>query len=175
MAHALLGFMLLSLHLKCAWPWPIKAIAIGTALPLFVTTFAALHMLMGWPSDADLPETFELHAALVDEPAAGKDQVGAIYLWLTPSAAARADVTADGGSAVDGELIEAGSAPRAFVLPYSRDLHNRVEAMRDALLKGKRVAGRHAPGSSWERRFGQHHGGIELYAPPPPPLPSKDG
>ena len=168
-AYAALGVLLLSLHLKSAWPWQVKAFAIGVAAPLFLATFAAFQALTGWPSDADLPLEFQLHAALVEEPSTGDDQAGAIFLWLTPSPEAEED------GLVDPDGSEVKSPPRAFALPYSRDLHSQVEAMREALQKGQLVAGRHVAGSPLKRRFGQQHGGLDLYTPPPPPLPSKDG
>ena len=83
-AYVLLCLLLLSLNLKSSWPWPIKAVAIITTVPLLVLTFAALQALMGWPSAADLPARFQLHAALVEEPSTGHDRPGAIFLWLTP-------------------------------------------------------------------------------------------
>lgn len=165
LSYAMLGLLLLSLNLNSSWIWPIKAIAVGTALPLFLMTFIALEGLMGWPSDADLPEDFQLHAAVIEEPMSGQDQSGAIYLWLTSKADMLNDIV----------VPEADALPRAFALPYSRDLHNRVDAMKEALQNGKMVAGRYRQGSPWERRFGQQDGAIDLYTPPPLPLPSKDG
>jgi len=163
-AYVLLGLLLISLNMRSDWPWPVKAIAIVTAVPLFMTTFVSLQALLGWPSASDLPEQFQLHAALVEEPSTGDDRAGAIFLWLTPA-----------GKVMD-EAVgpEVSLLPRAFALPYSRDLHSRVEAMRDALQKGDLVAGRHKQGSPWARRFGQQDGGVDLFTPPPPPMPSKD-
>lgn len=171
-SYAMLGLLLLSLHLQSNWPWQVKAVAICTALPLFVATFVALQTMMGWPSEADLPETFQLHAALVEEPNAADDQAGAIFLWVSPADAAVDEAMTDADL---GNGAEQSSIPRAFALPYSRELHNQVEAMRDAMQKGKMVAGRHHQGSPMQRRFGQQDGGIDLYAPRPPALPSKDG
>ncbi len=65
--------------------------------------------------------------------------------------------------------------PRAFDLPYSRDLHQKVETMRERLARGELVTGRHVRNQSWKRRFGMQDGQIDLEAPPPPPLPAKDG
>ncbi len=167
-SYAMLGLLLLSLNLNSAWPWTVKALAIGTALPLFLATFLALQALMGWPSAADLPENFELHAALVEEPSKDRDHAGSIYLWITP-------VSGTPEETPDDVVEAAGLLPRAFTLPYSRDLHNKVEAMREALQKGQMVAGSHKTGSPWERRFGEQRGGIDLFTPPPPSLPPKDG
>ncbi|MGI9493056.1 MAG: hypothetical protein ACR2QF_11720 [Geminicoccaceae bacterium] len=169
-AYALLGLLLLSLNLKSTWSWSIKAIAIITAVPLFVVTFVSLQALLGWPSASELPARFQLHAALVEEPSTGHDRTGAIFLWLTPAEDAEPEE-----AMADGAIPEVKLLPRAFVVPYSRELHERVEAMRKALQQGTFVAGRYEGGSPWARRFGQQNGGIDLYTPPPPPMPSKEG
>jgi hypothetical protein len=168
-AYALLGLLLLSLQLRSAWPWPVKALAIGTALPLLIVTFVHLQALTGWPSTAPLPPLFRLHAALVEEPSNDGSETGRIYLWLTPSTTPSAD------PASDRVPPAAGRPPRAYALPYNRELHGEVEAMREALRQGDMVAGRHESGTALARRFGRQGGSIDLYAPPPPPMPSKDG
>ena len=165
LGYVMQGLLLLSLNLNSSWTWPIKAVAIGTALPSFLVTFIALERMMGWPSGGNLPEDFQLHAAVVEEPESNENQSGTIYLWLTP----KADM------AKEAALSDADTRPRAFALPYSRELHHRIDAMKDALNDGKLVAGRYQQGSPWERRFGEQDGIIDLYSPPPPPLPSKDG
>ncbi len=163
-ANVLLGLLLLSLNMKSDWPWSVKAAAIVTAIPLFITTFVSLQTFLGWPSSSDLPERFQLHAALVEEPSISDDRAGAIFLWLTP-----ADNMMDEEAGPEPPLL-----PRAFTLPYSRDLHKRVEAMREAMQNGAFVAGRYKQGPSVARRFGLQKGGIDLFTPPPPPLPSKE-
>ena len=44
----------------------------------------------------------------------------------------------------------------------------------ERLARGELVTGRHEPGRGWDRRFNRQDGAIDLEAPPPPPLPSKD-
>ncbi|MGI9436129.1 MAG: hypothetical protein ACR2Q4_15090 [Geminicoccaceae bacterium] len=168
-AYGMIGLLLLSLHLKSLWSWPVKASAIGAALPMFAGTFIALQALMGWPSDGVLPARFQLHAALVEEPTASSKQAGAIFLWLTPELRSVDSHEVEEEPAVKPELL-----PRAFALPYSRDLHQRVEAMRERLKKGGLVVGQHIQGPSWKRRFGRQDGAINLFAPPPPPLLRKN-
>ncbi|MGI9452050.1 MAG: hypothetical protein ACR2QH_15625 [Geminicoccaceae bacterium] len=168
-AYALLALLLLSLNLKSAWPWPVKAAAIITAVPLFVVTFFSLQALLGWPTGSALPEHFQLHAALVEEPSTDRGQDGGIFLWLTP-----ADDREPEEMITDMAELETKSLPRAFAVPYSRELHKQVEAMREALQKGAFVAGRYKRGSPLARRFSQQNGGIDLFTPPPPPMPSKE-
>ncbi len=162
-AYGALATLLLSLNLRSAWRWPVKALAIGAVLPFFVSTFLALQALSGWPADAPLPDRFRLHAALVEEPAVSSGTPGAIHLWLTP-ATGEPEAFAD-----------AGPPPRAFTLPYSRELHQKIDALRERMRKGDMVVGRSTMGPSRQRRFGRQDGSIDLYAPPPPPLPAKDG
>lgn len=173
--YGALAFLLLSLQLRSAWPWPVKSAAIGLSLPATVGAFWAIEAQLGWPSSTALPAQFQLHAALVEEPAPGDGDDGAIFLWLSPF-----DETAiEAPPAVDEFDVDAaalpGRRPRAFDLPYSRELHQEVETMRERLARGELVTGRHEVGNSRDRRFGRQYGGIDLEAPPPPPLPKKDG
>lgn len=172
--YAALALLLLSLHLKSMWPWPIKASAIALALPASIGTFVAVEAEIGWPSAAGLPERFQLHAVLVEEPQAKAvgietDNDGAIFLWLTPWKDTPSADPIDEGLAVDNVV-----RPRAFALPYSRELHRKVETMRERLARGEMVTGNHRAEPGWQRRFGEQNGEIELIAPPPPPLPSKE-
>ena len=165
-------FLLLSLHLKSRWPWAVKSTVIGLALPSAVGTFLAIEAQLGWPSTTALPSEFQLHAALVEEPAAGERGTGAIYLWLTPWE----EREGEDATGADIDMLPApGRRPRAFGLAYSRDLHQKVDAMQERLARGEMVMGRQQRRPGSERRFGEQEGVIDLLAPPPPPLPSKDG
>ncbi len=167
--YAAITLLLLSLHLRSGWSWPVKSAAIGLALPASIGAFLAVQAQLGWPSQNALPAEFQLHAALIDEPALDDADDGAIYLWLTPW---------DGASLMEESSVDAAilpdRRPRAFDLPYSRELHQKVETMQERLARGELVTGRHKPGLSWKRRFSMQDGQIDLEAPPPPPLPPKD-
>ncbi len=67
-SYVALATLLLSLNLKSAWRWPVKAAAIGVTAAFFVVVFVALQALLGWPTEALPPARFELHAALIEEP-----------------------------------------------------------------------------------------------------------
>ncbi|MGI9487148.1 MAG: hypothetical protein ACR2RF_14975 [Geminicoccaceae bacterium] len=161
--------LLLGLHLRSGWPWPVKSAAIGLALPTGVGAFLALEAQLGWPSQNALPAEFQLHAAVIDEPGANTDNAGAIYLWLTPWG----EIASIEESGTD-VAIPPDRRPRAFDLPYSRELHQKVETMQERLERGEFVTGRHVRNQSWKRRFGLQDGQIDLEAPPPPPMPAKD-
>lgn len=162
--HAALALLLLALQLRSGWSWRVKAAAIALALPAATGVYLATRAQLGWPSPEALPEHFRLHAALVDEPATKDADGGAIFLWLTPSADPEADAAG-----------LPGHRPRAFALPYSRTLHRQVHAMQERLAHGEPVVGRYRQGRGWQRRFGAQNGAVDLEAPPPPPLPAKEG
>ena len=164
--YAALALLLISLNLKSAWRWQIKVLATGLALPTSLGAFLSTQALLGWPSEAALPRDFQLHAALIEEPTARDAESGAIYLWITPWTSIETETAPP---------LEPNRRPRAFDLPYSRDLHQKVDSMRERLARGELVTGRHAPVSGWERRFGKQGGEIDLEAPPPPPLPEQEG
>jgi hypothetical protein len=64
-----------------------------------------VHKLSGWPSPDALPERFVLLAAVIEEPTS-QEQAGALYVWV---------------NAIDNGKPTA--QPRAYKLPYTKDLH----------------------------------------------------
>ncbi len=156
--YLLLAVLLLSLNLRSAWRWPIKAWAIAITVAFLVAGYLSLESMLGWPTEASPPARFQLHGALVQEPDRGGRSSGAIYLWLSPP-------DADGA---------ASGAPRAYALPYSRGLHEQIARLQGRLQQGEPVNGtttRH-PGAY---RLGTRSVQVELYAAPPPVLPPKTG
>jgi hypothetical protein len=153
-SYAILAVLLLSLNLKSAWHWGIKAIAIALTSGFFVIAFLALEGLLGWPTEAPPPAQFQLHAAVVLEPDRGRPG-GAIYLWLSPR-------TADG---------EVTGPPRAHALPYSRELHEQTERARQRLQEGQPIEGT----ARSDNRPGGRSVQVQLFDGPSPVLPPKTG
>jgi hypothetical protein len=89
----------------------------------------------GWPSRATTPSQANLVWATVDEPNASLADPGHIYLWL--------DVGA--------------SAPRAYSLPYSRQLQQRLQRALRA-IKGRRSVQLARTASPPTRGRGGSHG-----------------
>jgi len=96
-------------------------ILISVLLPaIYYLHWIGLQQSKGWPSDQILPSQFELISADVIEPNQSKDLKGNIHLWIRP--------------AEDG-------APRAYILPYSRDLHKRLFEAKQRTEQGRRQIG----------------------------------
>ena len=148
-AYAALGVLLLSLNLRAAWPWPVKAGAIVATGGFVVGSFLAVQGMLGWPTERTPPAGFRLHAALVEEPDPRRQRPGAIYLWLSEVGP-------------EGRRGGAEGEPRAHALPYSRVLHRAVAEAQRGLEEGRDVRGRRSRGAA---RDGAppSSAGIDLY------------
>jgi hypothetical protein len=153
-SYAVLAVLLLSLNLKSAWHWTIKAAAIALTAGFFVVAFVAIEALLGWPTEAPPPARFQLHGALVLEPDRRNGSAGAIYLWLSPR-------EADGSGS---------GPPRAHALPYSRALHEQTARALARLQDGRPVEG-----TAEAAPPGQHSLQVRLFDAPNPVLPPKTG
>lgn len=87
------------------WPGWAKALLVVGATLLYFAADRAIDGRSGWPSSATLPARFALLAVVTEEP--NPKRPGALYVWLQPIE--------------DGKT---SSAPRAYRLPYSRELHS---------------------------------------------------
>jgi|GEM_PF-3557873 len=117
--------------------WRTKAVYVVYAPAVALALWLGRPDASGWPSRDAVPANAQLVSALVDEPDPMSGDPGRIYLWL------------DLGTA----------APRAFSLPYSRALHERVEHALNAVRHGTAVAVARASASA--------RGSARVHAPSP--------
>lgn len=99
-------------------PWAVK-LALIVFVPLFC--FAIWHSLesyKGYPIDEGLPAKSIIISTIVVEP--DHDQDGKIYLWLVPVSRENSLLGYRPGE----------NEPRAYVLPYSRPLHEDIDGLR---------------------------------------------
>jgi len=181
-SYVIVAVLLLSLNLASRWHWGVKAMAITTTTGFFVVSYLSTTELIGWPSEARIPGHFQLHWATVVEPDKMNGLPGSIYLWV---------------EALDENNMLAGT-PRAFRVPYSRELSDRIGRAKERIEQGteqagtarefevpksepdedRRLAGapprRGEPGSPGDpTAFIQHVPSIEFEDLPPPALPLK--
>lgn len=119
-AYVVLGVLLLIAVTRARLPWPAKAAAIATTSAFYIFVFFRLEGFLGWPATAALPLRFELLWAQVVERDLVSNEAGAINLWVA-------------------ELNDANlpsRTPRAYVLPYSAALAEKVEKARTEITKG---------------------------------------
>lgn len=147
-----------ALALGLAWSlagtasWRRRAPYIVCAPPLALALWLGRPDPAGWPSTAKVPAHAELVSAQIDEPDPAVSDPGHIYLWL--------DV--------------GGTAPRAFVLPYSRKLHEQVQQALQAVKKGRPIGvERVAKGGGHGRSTPGRRSVLRFYPHPPVVLPPK--
>lgn len=104
-----LGFVVLAMLAVMAllwsrWPVWLKGLLVAGVCVFYFWADEAIHQMWGWPSTDALPERFVLLAAVFDEPTT--KSAGALFVWV--------------------QALENGKpvkAPRAYQLPYAKDLH----------------------------------------------------
>jgi hypothetical protein len=140
------------------WPRWAKALLVAGVTGLYFVADAGLGNVWGWPSRQALPERFVLLAAVIEEP--GKTAPGALYVWV---------------NALDqGKLAR---QPRAFKLPYSKDLHALLDEGMKKVRQGVSQMGSAEPkggpkGYSWLRP-GSEEQNVKIRDMPVPQLPEK--
>ncbi len=96
-------------------------IIIAILLPcVYFLHWTGLQESKGWPSDQSLPSQFELISADIQEPNPLKGIEGDIHLWIRP---------------------EDDGKPRAYVLTYSRELHQKLFDTKRRIAQGRRQIG----------------------------------
>jgi hypothetical protein len=124
-SYVVIAVALLSLNLASRWHWGVKAAATAVTTGFFAISYVSMTGLIGWPSEARLPERFQLHWATVVEPDKLNGLPGTIYLWV---------------EALDDANMPAGT-PRAFRVPYSRELADRIGRAKERIEQGADQAG----------------------------------
>lgn len=150
-AALLLALLLLSLNVRARWPLAVKLLATTLTFVVLALGYLSLHRLLGWPASSDPPADALLLAAEFREPQKNGG-AGAIYLWLKPPG---------------------DSAPRAYSLPYSQELHQAVaEALRKKAV-GADVWLREGGATSFRGEYGRARS-IQFQALEKPALPAKE-
>ena len=86
------------------------------AAPVTIATLFSIVVLLslkdfiGWPSKSGLPQEFQLHWAIINEPDKIKNTEGAIYMWITE---------------LDNKNKNNG-LPRAYKIDYTRKNHEEI-------------------------------------------------
>ena len=103
-----LGVLVLSLVFTTRWNLLIKIAGVLSVVLFYHITVKSYPDLMGWPTSIRLPDRFNLEGVLFEEPNKSTQTRGKIFVWVT-------------------DLHDyKNPVPRAYVLPYTADLHTRL-------------------------------------------------
>lgn len=111
----------------------LKVIVFVVTLGFSFMIWRALSSYQGWPTAAETPEKALLIQAIVREPDEKAGDQGAIYLWLLPLS----DEVNDIPSLLEYPGIR--GEPRAYKMPYSREMHEGVNRAQGMMRAGKPV------------------------------------
>lgn len=158
LAYAVLVLLCAMALLWSRWPVWLKGLLVAGVTVLYFWGDDVAHGLAGWPTPDALPERFALLAVVVEEP--GAKTAGALYLWVN---------AIEGGKPVP--------QPRAFRLPYTKDLHALLNESMKKARQGVSQMGTSEPkagrkGLSWLRP-GADEQQVKIRDMPAPQLPEK--
>jgi hypothetical protein len=140
------------------WPAWLKGLLVAGVAVFYFFANDAVHNMWGWPSTEPLPERFVLLAAVIEEPS--NKTAGALYVWVN--------------AIEDGKPVP---QPRAYKLPYAKDLHTLLNEGIKKSRQGVSQMGTAEPkrgrkGLSWLRP-GSDEQEVKIRDLPAPQLPEK--
>lgn len=124
-ACALLGTLLLIVLVHVSIPRLAKAGLVASMTAFYAVVFFFSQGLLGWAAASAVPERFQVLWTRVVEPNPSQQSPGAIYLWVEE---------------LDERNIPSGE-PRAFIVPYSAALADKVSTAQAEIKKGNPQAG----------------------------------
>ena len=140
------------------WPVWLKGLLVAGVCVFYFLADEAVHQMWGWPSTDPLPERFVLLAAVFEEPTT--KSAGALYVWVQAL-----------------ENGKPGKSPRAYQLPYAKDLHTLLSEGVKKSRQGVTQMGTTEPkagkrGLNWLRP-GSDEQNVKIRDLPAPQLPEK--
>ena len=160
--YALLAALLVAALVYSRWPAWLKLVLVVLVSGTYYLSYAGLERLLGWPTVERIPERFLLLASSVREPDRASGDPGVIHLWVNALAGARP-----------------AQEPRAYELPYSRELHYALQEARKRQGEGIPQMGRriYAPPAEDvlrdRTRFATSRETVHIENLPDPVLPEK--
>lgn len=172
LAYVLLAAVLCWHLIAAKGRWVPKLVMIIIVPAFGIAVWSALSSYQGWPTEDPLPKKGRLMWAEVHEPDPARRDPGVIYVWLVPLD----DDTVRGPLSYEAYAGE----PRAYALPYSRGMHQVLEAAKRRIKRGRGVVLERRTGPPEDARDGRP-GGIDghdteyrAYDLPPPAPPRKE-
>ncbi|MBL0720346.1 hypothetical protein JI742_10655 [Piscinibacter sp. Jin2] len=139
------------------WPKWGKALLVLGVTGLYFFAHQVLLDVWGWPSREAMPERFVLLATVIEEPS--PKTAGALYVWVN--------------ALEDGKPV---AEPRAFKLPYSKEMHSDLSEAMKKVRQGVSQMGttstKAGSGTSWLRPGGEVLD-VKIRDMPVPQLPEK--
>ncbi|HAV75508.1 MAG: hypothetical protein ACT4NK_12565 [Limnobacter sp.] len=118
-AYIFLAALLLLALVYGSMSWVTKLVLILVSVGFYWVSYLGWQNAQGWPSQADLPKRFLFYAVVVEEPDKTEGIEGRLFVWASDLANDRPSDT-----------------PRAYVLPYDKELHVKLDAAQRQMRNG---------------------------------------
>ncbi|BET25445.1 hypothetical protein EV673_2481 [Limnobacter thiooxidans] len=118
-AYIFLAALLLLALIFGQMKWVTKLILIVVSVGFYWVSYINWQDAQGWPSQAELPKRFLFYAVVVEEPDKAEGIEGRLFVWAS-------DLSND----------KPADTPRAYVLPYGKDLHAKLDAAQRQMRNG---------------------------------------
>ena len=125
LAYGFLAILLLLVLLSSGINITVRIVMTFATLAFMFVTYFTIGELRGWPSDKGLPSSFQLLWGRVVEPDPLTETRGHVFLWVEE---------------LDEDNFPSGW-PRAYMLPYNRELAELVNGAVEDIEAGESVAG----------------------------------
>ncbi|VWX37204.1 hypothetical protein [Limnobacter sp. 130] len=99
--------------------WSLKLVLIVVSVGFYWVSYINWQNAQGWPSQAELPKRFLFYAVVVEEPDKTEGIKGRLFVWASDLANDRPSET-----------------PRAYELPYDKELHVKLDAAQRQMRNG---------------------------------------
>ena len=161
-AYVLLAALLVLVLLYGRLHYIFKLLLVIIVAALYLVSYQGWKQVKGWPSRTVLPDSFLLHASVIDEPDQQRGTKGQIFIWA---------------STLRGSFP--ATEPRAYEIPYDQEIHSSLEdALRDmrngnVQLGAKKISGGEIKKSQYRDGVGDESYQLEFKVLPDPALPEK--
>ena len=133
MGFVLIAVLVLWFVIGAKGHWGIKATMIMLSLYFCLSVGFSIAEFMGWPTDDKLPPKFLLHWAVIQEPDVKLGDEGSIYVWARPINESEIEHKEWNDYLLS--FYDGKSEPRAYRIPYSRELHEQTQKAIESISK----------------------------------------
>ena len=147
----------------------VKFLLITATTLVFFGVWSSITNLKGWAAEDQMPEKYQVHWVIIEEPSKMTGGGGGIFIIVT-------DMKKSGGKEINLYVKDNTKEPRLYKIPYSRQLHERSQQMIKGLKKGKKYYGVSKKKGKKNKKGMNYQHDIEpkFYNMPKPVLPEKE-
>tara|TARA_B100000131_G_scaffold323122_1_gene379966 strand:- start:4412 stop:4963 length:552 start_codon:yes stop_codon:yes gene_type:complete len=133
----ILSVIILWMFIRVKGQWLPKAIAISLVLYFFASIDNSMDSFSGWPTKDAVPDKFQIHWVIIDEPNRANNDPGKIYLWATDIGEHKEDQDLYGCSGLFLNFKKKyHGEPRVYEIEYSEEMHENLQDAMPNLKKG---------------------------------------